>query len=889
MSPPNTLIVTHENADVDGIGGLVALSVLHPGARLLVPHGLDDQARKIWQDHAALLPPLESEKNLEDALNWSQGGVLLVSDTSRPARIGAVSQHLDQFARVECFDTHPAEPDDLPRAELPPAASCTAALACLLDERGLVPSPVIAGVMLIGIHVDTGHFTFPATTDIDHRGAALCIGWGAPVAWVRQYVPRGLTSHELMVLQQMAQNVRHVPVHGISVAIVHLETDTYLPELGALLTTLREAEGWPVAVLVNATEGRVWVIGRSDGCLDVGVLCHTLGGGGHAEAASAVLTETGLADALRLVEETLADQIGQGRRACDLMVRPFVGAPADASVREVAELLHRHRINGLPLFKEGEAGRPRSWVGQVSRQEVDAALRHGLCDAPAWQVSAREPGWVPADAPLSRVRETLLRGQGRIWLVGEPDGEAPGLITRTTVLRAAAEPVLGGVRRPPNPNVMKGKLRRALGTGWSAVQQLGALAAELGTTPWLVGGGVRDLLRDQAVRDADVVVEGDAPALARAAAERLGGTAFVHEAFDTAKWTPPDWSEHDEPIDIASARGEHYTSRAVLPSVMQAELRRDLYRRDFTINAMAVCLHPDRLGEVLDPYGGWGDLQNGVLRVLHGLSFHDDPTRAIRAARFAARFDLTLAPGTRGLLDGAVRSGVFDELSEDRLGNEVDRLLREADPVTGLRKLRAWGLMTVLHRQWTISGPLLDRMATVVQAWREVAGAARDHTVDVPCRADCLWVVLAGGLDARLRAERSGLVPGTKPRRTRFEVGPEPIEKAVRSLGAAKHQAHVARNLQQLDEVQWVVGLGLARRMADAVVIEEQMWWWRNVGRHQKTAVDGRWLMAQNHRPSPAFSKALRLAQMACWDGADVEGQRAAALRAFDEDQAVKA
>lgn len=883
-SPP-VLATTHESADADGIGGLLALSVLVPGARLVAPHGLDAQARAAWAEHADALPPLWTARDLPEALAWADGGRLLVADTSRRGRIGALADHLDRFSEVLCFDTHPAEPDDLPRASLPPAASCTAALAVRLHAEGRVPSPAIASLMLLGIHVDTGHFTFPTTTGIDHEGATLCIGWGADVADVRRHAPRGHTQHELLLLEAMAHNVRHRRVHGSPVALLHLETEEYTPELGGLLTTLREAEGWPTAVMLSAAAGRVWVIGRSDGTIDVGALCAALGGGGHTEAASAVLSDLGLADALRLVEETLDDLVGQGRRARDLMVRPFVGASAAARLDEVAELLHRHHINGLPLYAEPPPGTPpetpRRWIGQVSRQEVDAALRHGLGSAPAWQVSARAPGWVAADASLSQVRETLLRGQGRLWLVGEPDGPDPGLLTRTTVLRAAAEPALGGLRRPPSRNVMRGRLRRSLGSGWPAVQALGALASEAGTTPWLVGGGVRDLLRDQAVRDADVVVEGDAPAIARRAADALGGEVFVHEAFGTAKWTPPGWTATDEPIDIASARGEHYTGRAALPSVMRAELRRDLYRRDFTINAMALCLHPDRLGEVLDPYGGWGDLQSGVLRVLHGLSFHDDPTRAFRAARFAARFDLTLAPGTRGLLDGALRSGVFEELSEDRLGGELERLLEESDPVTALRRVRAWGLLPVLHPQWTVDGGLLDRLSRVMQAWREVSGATRGAGSDVPRRSDCGWVVLAGGLSASHRPGRSGLVPGTKGRRARFCAGPEPIEKVVRGLATARRRAHVARSLEPLDAVQWLVGLGLSKRMPDAPAIAEAMWWWRDEGCQVRTGVDGQWLQAQGHAPGPLFKKALRRAQLAAWDGADLATQQAQAVQVF--------
>jgi tRNA nucleotidyltransferase (CCA-adding enzyme) len=194
---------------------------------------------------------------------------------------------------------------------------------------------------------------------------------------------------------------------------------------------------------------------------------------------------------------------------------------------------------------------------------------------------------------------------------------------------------------------------------------------------YLVGGAVRDLLLGRPRADVDLVVEGDAAALA----ERLGGAEVEHERFGTVK---VEVGGHM--VDIASARTESYPEPGALPVVAPAEsVEVDLARRDFTINAMAVPL----LGEpeVVDPHGGQADLREGTLRVLHPRSFEDDPTRAIRAARYAARFNFGLEPETEELL----RRADLTTVSADRRRTELERLAGEATACRGYELLAEWG------------------------------------------------------------------------------------------------------------------------------------------------------------------------------------------------------
>jgi tRNA nucleotidyltransferase (CCA-adding enzyme) len=198
---------------------------------------------------------------------------------------------------------------------------------------------------------------------------------------------------------------------------------------------------------------------------------------------------------------------------------------------------------------------------------------------------------------------------------------------------------------------------------------------------YLVGGAVRDLLLGSNGVDLDVAIEGDAEALAD-----LPGFELEREGlFLTGSLVQADLR-----VDVARARAESYPRPGALPEVRPATIGEDLARRDFTINAMAFPLTGD--GEVLDPHGGVEDLRAGLLRILHPASFADDPTRALRAARYAARFGVELEPGTERLL----RDADLATVSDDRVQNELKRTAEEDDPAAVLRLLLGWGVMPTL-------------------------------------------------------------------------------------------------------------------------------------------------------------------------------------------------
>lgn len=227
----------------------------------------------------------------------------------------------------------------------------------------------------------------------------------------------------------------------------------------------------------------------------------------------------------------------------------------------------------------------------------------------------------------------------------------------------------------------------------SLLRQVSALSAELGSPAYLVGGFVRDALLERPINDFDIVIEGDATKLGRALVQQYGGRVTVHAPFKTATWFHArDTSTPDtEALDLISARSETYEHPAALPTVKLGSLADDLRRRDFTINAMAVCLDANRFGELTDPLGGRADLERGLVRVLHPNSFVDDPTRLFRAVRYAARYGFQIESSTEALIPDALP--FVDKLSPERLRHELDLIFDEEDSVPMMEKL--WALEIV--------------------------------------------------------------------------------------------------------------------------------------------------------------------------------------------------
>jgi tRNA nucleotidyltransferase (CCA-adding enzyme) len=316
----------------------------------------------------------------------------------------------------------------------------------------------------------------------------------------------------------------------------------------------------------------------------------------------------------------------------------------------------------------------------------------------------------------------------------------------------------------------------------------------------LVGGPVRDFLLGVPVRDVDLVVEprgGEgAPALAALAAPE-GGRAVVHERFGTARLEGPAGS-----LDLATARSERYPHPGALPVVAPGSLEQDLRRRDFSVNALAIPLtRAAARGRtpVVDDVGGQADLAARRLRVLHERSFHDDPTRALRAARLAARLGFRLGRESLGPLRAALRDGAFGRVSGERLRRELEKLFEDAafglDPARALRLLDDWHVLVVVEPGLGLPAQAVQPLRSLGQLLREPPWPLARVRPWVPGLA--LWLApLAPALRRRalrrfsVRGEAASLVGGWVKRR----------DPRLRALGRARGRGEIDRILGELGE-----------------------------------------------------------------------------------------
>ena len=260
------------------------------------------------------------------------------------------------------------------------------------------------------------------------------------------------------------------------------------------------------------------------------------------------------------------------------------------------------------------------------------------------------------------------------------------------------------------------------------LREIGQLGDERGCQVYVVGGVVRDLLLRHVTLDLDLAVEGDGIAFARAVSDRYRAGLAVFERFATARLAFPDGLK----MDIATTRRESYAQPAVLPTVKPASIEEDLYRRDFTINAIAMQLNPGQFGRLLDAYGGQRDLRARTIRVLHAGSFQDDPTRIFRAIRFEQRFGFRLERTTLHLLAQAASTNLIQQLSGPRLQNEILLLFAEHDPVRAIARLAQLKLLRFLHRRLCYTANVKRVITAVPKALVWWARRFPDSVIDRP-------------------------------------------------------------------------------------------------------------------------------------------------------------
>lgn len=762
------LIVTHLNADFDCLGSLAAAARLYPGAQLCFPGSQEKNLRDFCAAHAELLPPLVRSKDVD----ISSVSRLIIVDCQQASRIGRFADLIGRPGLpVHIYDHHPVTGDSLAASggEIRPAGSTVTILCSLLQHQGIVPTPAEATLMLLAIHEDTGHLSFVTTTPEDYRAAAWLLQCGGQLGLLDEVMAPDLTTPQVELLHDLLASLKTTEVAGVRLSVAYASRSWYVGDAAGLAHLMLDMENLDLLVLVLAMGDRVFLVGRSRVAeVDVGELLRKFGGGGHASAASATVKEQSLAKVLERLDQQLLLAVRPRKTAGQIMSSPVTTIDSTATVFEARERMVRYNYSAMPVMQGDEVR------GVITRKVAEKSVYHGLGDVPVTDLMHSIFPQAAEDTPLDGLIEQMIGGDSRFVPVFR-QGVLVGVVTRTDLLRHLHG---AGVRstgtlydlesltpEPTERDLLHQMNRRLPEEGIELLKSLGRTGDQLGMAVYGVGGFVRDLVMGIDNMDIDITVEGDGILFAEEFARQHGGRVRPHAAFGTAVLVLPSGSK----LDIASTRLEFYESPGVLPTVERASLRRDLHRRDFTINTLAVCLNPGRFGRMIDHYGGQKDMQDKMVRVLHNLSFVEDPTRCFRAVRFEQRLGFHLEPHTEGLLRTAVRMGLVERVGGKRLFGELTSILKEREPLPAVRRMAALGLLPFIHAdlrfgeeserlfvetERALAWYELLYLPTVVESWAVYFLAMTDRLDSPRYRDTCLRLAMPGRLVERLFGHR---------------------------------------------------------------------------------------------------------------------------------------
>ena len=687
------VITSHTNADFDALASMVAAGKLYPGAKLVFPGSQEKSMRDFFLESAFYALEAERLRNV-DITKITR---LIVVDNRNPARLGKLQEAAERPGlSIHIYDHHPATEGDLHgEVEVVEEVGATTTIMVeLLRKQNIPISPLEATIFALGIYEETGSLTFVSTLQRDAEAAAFLIGKGALLTVVSDFMSKELTPEQEHVLKSLREAATSYDIAGVRVVISAVTTASYIPDLANLAHKIRDLESLDVLFLVVQMSDKTQVVGRSRvHQVNVGAVLQGLGGGGHATAGSAATRDITYLQAKERLIDILKHHIKPGRTVRDIMTAPVKTIPAGSSLLEANEAMTRFSVNVLPVLQEGK------YEGIITREVVQKGLFHGLEKQKVEEFMTTGAPVASPDMPMSRVERIMLEEQQRFIPVLDQATQLVGAITRTDLLRSLHEERLTEVRESDETgmrsirNVTNLMAERLPEDVTRALALIGEVADEAAFPVYLVGGIVRDLFLHVPNLDVDIVVEGDGITFAGLLVNKAGGRLKTHQKFGTAVVVLPQGLK----IDIATARLEYYDSPAALPTIELSSIKKDLYRRDFTINTLAVRLNRKHFGQLLDFFSGLRDIKDKTLRVLHNLSFVEDPTRVLRAVRFEQRFDFHLSKHTQHLIRGAVNLRLFNRLSGERIFNELVLLFSEADPAKVLRRMRELDLLRFIH------------------------------------------------------------------------------------------------------------------------------------------------------------------------------------------------
>ena len=720
---PATIITSHANADFDSVASMLAAQKLYPESVVIFPGSQEKNLRDFFISSMSYLFNMENPENID----FSSVKQLILVDTRQKKRVPAVADLLDRSdVEIHIYDHHPEQKDDIKgNFEMcSPAGATITILSRLLREKNIAVTPEEATIMALGIYEDTGSFTYSSTTESDFTEAAFLISCGASINTIANLTVKEIRSDQITWLNALLNEITCHRINGYDIHISTISSPSYIMDLASIVQKLMKIEDMDLFFAVVLMENKITIVARSRiEEADVGQILSLMNGGGHPYAASAGITGRTLAQIEQELLDIIRKKVHRRRLVQELMSSPPIIIDAMLPCRKASRIMTRYNINALLVSQEER----HNLAGFITRLVIEKTLYHKLDDLPVKEYMTTELAAISTDALIPEIQHKILEGKQRILPVMK-NSEVIGVITRTDLFnflisRNKKEQEIdqgmgNAVRHAKKRNILPFINERLKPEIVDLLRDIGRAGDQVGMDLFVVGGFVRDLMLYCKSDDIDIVVEGDGIAFAKHLAQMKQGRCNIHKKFGTAVVILPCGFK----IDVASARLEYYNSPAALPTVEMSSIKLDLFRRDFTINTLAIRLNMDGFGTLIDFFGAQRDLKDKTIRIIHNLSFVEDPTRVFRAIKFANRFDFVIGKLTANLIRNAIKIDFFKSLSGRRVFSELKQILEEENPISAIELFNKYHLDKVIHPELVLDKTVIALMESVKKAlaWHDL-------------------------------------------------------------------------------------------------------------------------------------------------------------------------
>lgn len=683
------LIASHPHTDFDALASMVGIFKLYPDAHLFLSGSTPSYIRKFVNLYLSNYPWVKPLKN-----NYS---ILIIVDT---IRLEYMLPFLKKGGLIKIYDHHFDNKKYLSLEKkysdynfefnITKTGANITFIWEYIKKFNLKYSKIELTLFYLGLMEDTGHFTY---TDITWRDAEtlrdfLKLGTNIKIAY--EFLNNPLSKEQKILLEKILKYKKQINIKGLNILICHLKIDKYIENVDIIIKKIREQENSDaIFVILNIKNKKTYIIARSNlDNINVGKILENFNGGGHKNAASAITKENNIIEKLiKLLEKWVIPL----KTAKDIMSYPVKTIFPDTKIHDAHKIILRYGFKGLPVINKKD----KKLIGIITNSDMSKAIIHNLSHSPVKAYMTIEVINASLNTSIMELKRIITKHKISCIPIVDTNMHILGIITLSDLI---PELYNKDSHIFYKSNIIKRNLNDALEILPKRLQyiliKIGKFADEYKVKVYLVGGIVRDIILKRENTDIDLTVCGDAIEFA----ERIHKLFKKSKLHVFSKFKTATLKIQDFIIDLASSRVEFYENIADLPVVELSNLKKDLYRRDFTINAMAISINFKTYGQLIDYYGGFEDLKNKKIRILHKLSFIEDPTRILRCVKFMGRFNFSLEGNTLKMFKNALYEKALTMVSKERITKELIYILSEENFKDILKIMIKWKILPQIFK-----------------------------------------------------------------------------------------------------------------------------------------------------------------------------------------------